>query len=264
MNCRLCGNSSLKLYYTQGNENQFRFYKCPACTLVNYDISAGQDQEKYSGEKYIIPEDRTKKQNKDHAASYRFIRRRIKSKGKLLDIGCGNGKLLLLARDDGWNVMGLELSEFLAISIRDRYGIDVAFSNFLTYDPGVNREYDFQVLRHVLEHLPDSVTAMTKINSLLKPGGYALLEFPDIEGLENKIKRFLLHTGFIKKKYKNSYRPGHCNEFCWESFEYLLNKTGFDLLEWQNYSSKSFLNIIYKYMNCGTKARALIKKKTKI
>lgn len=261
MNCRLCGNSSIKLYYSQGNENQFGFYKCPECKLVNFDISAGLDQEKYSGESYISPDDESQKQNKDQTAAYNFIQRKINNKGKLLDIGCRNGKLLLLAKNSGWNVESLELSEFLACSIKERYGLEIVVSDFSSYNSGSDGNYDVVVLRHVLEHLPDSIAAMTKINSLLKPGGFGVFEFPDIEGLENKVKRALARTGLIKKKYKDSYKPGHCNEFCKESFKYLLGKTGFELLEWQNYSSKSFLNIIYKYTSWGTKARALIRKK---
>lgn len=260
MICRLCGNNNLKLYYVQGNKNQYKFYKCPTCKLVNYDLTTGQDQIKYEGGKYILPEDMSPKQNKDQHETYKFIKKRIKSEGRLLDIGCGNGKLLLLAKNDGWDVKGLELSKFLADSINSRYGIDVAISNFLTYTSDEKGVFDIIILRHVLEHLPDSIIAMTKINELLKTNGYAVLEFPDIEGCELKLKRFLKKTGIHKKRYEETYKPGHCNEFCKESFKYLLAKTGFELLEWQNYSSNAFLTYVYKILNWGSKARVLILK----
>jgi 2-polyprenyl-3-methyl-5-hydroxy-6-metoxy-1,4-benzoquinol methylase len=261
MKCRLCGNNNLTLYYTQGNENQFKFYKCRHCKLVNYDLSTGQDQNKYSGEKYIDPDDDSQKTNKDQSDNYRFINKKLKRKGRLLDIGCGNGKLLLLAKDDGWDVKGLELSKFLADSIKKKYMLNVAVSDFLTYKPAKDDQYDIVVLHHVLEHLPDSILAMKKINALLNPRAYAVLSFPDIEGYELKIKRCLLNIGLRKKKYKNNYKPGHSNEFCKESFTYLLDKTGFELIKWQHYSSKSILNIFYKLTNFGSKVRVLIRKK---
>jgi SAM-dependent methyltransferase len=260
MKCRLCGNQNLSLYYSQGNTGQYKFYKCDICKLVNYDMSGGQDQKKYSPEKYINPEDESLKTNADQKAAYNFIRGKIKDRGRLLDIGCGNGKLLSLAKKDKWDVAGLELSRFLAESINKRYGIKVITSDFLEYIPDPGSLFNVVVLRHVLEHLPDSIAAMKKINSLLNAGGFAVLEFPDIEGYGQKLKRFLSKIGLRKKKYNPEYRPGHCNEFCKESFEYLLDKTGFKMLDWRHYSSRSFLNSVYRIAGFGTKARALIKK----
>ena len=48
MICHLCANENLKLYYKQGNNNEYSFYKCPVCKLVNYDISSGLDQKKFA------------------------------------------------------------------------------------------------------------------------------------------------------------------------------------------------------------------------
>jgi SAM-dependent methyltransferase len=259
MICRLCGKNNLRLYYTQGNRNEYKFYKCAVCGLVNYDLSAGLDQSKYSPEKFISPDDNTRKQNTDQINSYRFFRKYIKNTDRLFDIGCGNGKFLLEARKDGWLVIGLELSEFLAAEIKKRYGIEIIVSDFLNYQND-NEKYNAVIIRHVLEHLPDPLQAMNKINSMLKPGGYSLIEVPDIDSYELKIKRFIIKTGIYKKKYKESYKPGHCNEFNREAFEFLLKKTGFKLIMMQNYSSKTIFNYIYKYIHFGTKARVLIQK----
>ena len=42
MECRLCGGSDLTLYYTQGDRDQFRFYRCQACGLVNRAVPADE------------------------------------------------------------------------------------------------------------------------------------------------------------------------------------------------------------------------------
>lgn len=262
MRCRLCNDDKLFLYYTQGNQGQYKFFKCRKCKLINYDLSAGQDQLKYTGWRYIHPDEKQHKQNIDQANTFYFIRRRLKRPGKLLDIGCGNGKLLVMARDYGWEVKGLELSESLAVNIRQMFGIEVAVANFLTYEnPHDTSRYDVVILRHVLEHLPDSILAMTKIYDLLNPNGHAVMEFPDIESLNCKIKRFLSRVGIRRKKYKEAYKPGHCNEFSRQSFNYLLNATGFKLLEWQYYSSKPFMSVLYQILPIGSKVRVLIVKK---
>lgn len=109
MECRLCGSGDLSLYYTQGNHDEYRYYRCARCGLVNYDLSGGLDQEKY-GEVFTDPRDGRLKFNAGQSATFRFIRKHLREKGRLLDIGCGNGRLLMLARDAGWEVAGLELS----------------------------------------------------------------------------------------------------------------------------------------------------------
>jgi hypothetical protein len=38
------------------------------------------------------------------------------------------------------------------------------------------------------------------------------------------------------------WRPGHVNEFCRKSFEYLLDKTGFELVVWRTYSNRPVAN----------------------
>lgn len=260
MKCRLCGNENLIFYYTQGNADEFKYYKCSDCALVNYDLSGGLDQIKYTSMVYISPTDMSLKQNIDQSDTYNFIKKHSQKIGKMMDIGCGNGKILLLAAMDGWEVKGLELSELLAYSINERYGIEVTVSNFLDYEPEEEESYDVVILRHVLEHLPDSILAMRKINALLKPGGLGVLEFPDIESNEMKFKRFLQKFGLNKKKYRKGYVPGHCNEFCKESFRFLLKKTGFNLLKWQNYSSKKYMSSFYNLLHLGSKARVLIQK----
>lgn len=259
MKCRLCNKTALKLYYKQGFQNQYLFYKCKTCGLVNLDlekVNLEGNQTKYA-ENYKDPH--SNKKNKGSYKTYLFIKKNIETKGSYLDIGCGNGSLLNFAKQDGWAVKGLELSGFLAKSIKETLDIDVEVRNFLDYKDS-NVQYDLVSLRHVLEHLPDSISAMTQINQLLKHGGMAVFEFPNIEGISLKTKRFFSKIGVYKKKYPVNYVPGHCNEFSKKSFNYLLNQTGFELIKWETYSGKKFANLFYKITNSSTKARALVRK----
>ena len=261
MECRICGNEHLKLYYNQGNKDQYEFYKCSNCKVINLKIPEKTDQNKYAYV-YINPLDKNHKQNKDHFKTYRFIKKIIGVKGKYLDIGCGNGRLLDLFRKDGWNVHGLELSQFLADKIKEHLGIEVTVANFLDYES--KERYNLVTLRHVLEHLPDPILAMKKINNLLEEGGTAELEFPNIEGLSLRFKRFFNRLGLFKKKYSDDYIPGHCNEYSKKSFKYLLSITGFELVKWVTYSSKPITNLLYYYIPIGCKARVIIRKKQTI
>lgn len=257
--CRLCDGGRLRPYYRQGNAGQFVFYKCRDCGLVNLDLAGlnvTEHQEKYATE-YPDPDD--PHINRGSFASWRFLRKHLRTPGSFLDVGCGNGALLKSAREEGWTVKGLELSPFLAEQVRERLGIEVEAADFLEYDlPG--ERFDLVSLRHVLEHLPDSKKAMGKINHLLKPGGYALLEFPNIEGISFRTRRGLEKAGLHRKRYPADYRPGHCNEFSRKSFARLAGQTGFRVVVWETYGYSPIKNFLYNRIPVGTKARVLVRK----
>lgn len=255
--CRLCGKKELYLYYCLGNQDEFKYYRCPVCGLVNYDLAAGLDQEQYT--ELIDPNDDSAKRNHDKDDTWRFIENYLPDAGSYLDIGSGSGRLLCLAKRAGWSVKGLELSPEMAKHASESTGVEVRAMNFLDCEPRPDDQYDLVSLRHVIEHLPDSQLAMRKIKALLKPGGYALLEFPNVNSLNKRLKRLTVGSGLYRRRFKKSFVPGHCNEFCRASFEYLLEQTGFSLVRWETYSSNPVTNLIYNVIHVGNKARALIR-----
>jgi len=222
-------------------------------------MSTGLEQETVRKD-FIDPRNNKHEINRRQEQTYNFIKRYITKPGKLLDIGCGNGGLLLFASRDGWDVCGMELFGFLADSIKKTTDIAVKACNFLEYEVAEDESYDLVVLRHVLEHLPDCTLAMNKVNSLLKSNGYAVLEFPNTDSLDSRSKWFLRRNGIFRKKFSPDYIPHHCNEFCKRSFEFLLAKTGFRIVIWQTYSSNELFSPLYNVFKFGSKARTIIRK----
>ncbi|MBD3321687.1 MAG: methyltransferase domain-containing protein [Chitinivibrionales bacterium] len=259
MKCGVCRSSDCRLFYTQGNDNRFTYYRCANCGLVNYDQSCGLDQAKYAVS-FHDPRDPANRTNRKQAQSYNFLKKHVTTRGALLEIGCGNGHLLYCAQNDGWRVVGLELSSELAAFVKGVLGVSIIIADFMDFEPRNSRGYDCIVLRHVLEHLPDPLAAMNKIHYLLAPGGVLLCEFPNSMALDLKVKRILHRCGVHQKKYRNDYCPGHCFEFSKKPFCFLLQKTGFSLIAWQTYSMRPFANFLYRHIAVGNKARALVKK----
>jgi len=259
MNCRICNNDKLNLFYEQGDKNQFKFYKCPKCGLVNLDLSGlkiDDHQGKYFARFKHIENYENEKEAK---AAYQFIKKHIPVKGSYLDVGCGGGSVLYFAKKDGWQVKGLEISPDYAKYVHDTLQVEVYVADFLKFE-NIVEQFDVVSLRHVLEHLPDSILAMNKISALLKKGGYGYFEFPNINSISHRIQRFFSNMKLHKKKYLNSYQPGHCNEFSKKTFCYLLKLTNFELVQWETYSFKPFTNFIYNRIKIGTKARAIVRK----
>lgn len=256
MNCRLCGGNDLHFFYAGGNKGQFKYYRCGDCRLVNYDLTTGYDQEKYS-EQYISPVDNTGKANRDQTDSYYYLRQFITPPGTMLDIGCYNARILFLARQEGWQVQGLDLSPEIAERVKDDVGIDIRVQDFLEHEPV--EKYDVVILRHVLEHLIDPIMAMTKIRQLLNDDGTALIEIPNIDGLSKRFNRALKRLGLKKgKRHSDGRKPGHVNEYARYSFHRLADQTGFKVIDWRTYSSSPVSSFFYRYLGIGNKARALI------
>ncbi len=259
MRCRLCDGDELRLFYTQGNRDEYRFYRCPDCRLVNYDLSAGLDQEKYERGQ-PDPRDDGAPRNRPQTLSWEALSRRFPRPGRVLEIGCGNGRLLHLAKQAGWEARGLELSPALADSVRERLDVPVDVADFFGFEPPDGERFDVVVLRHVLEHLPDGKAAMRSIRGLLVEGGHALLEFPNIDALDLRVQRLLRRTGLHRKIYPEGYVPGHANEYGRVSFERLLGATGFELIVWETYSYDPVKNFVYTRWHVGDKARAIVRR----
>ncbi len=261
--CRLCAGTELRLYHAMGNDRRYRYYQCRHCKLVNYDLATGLGQEQFE----IFDKDPTDDNDKwnlqkDH--SFQFVSRYLPASGSMLDIGCGSGRLMYVARRAGWQVKGLELSEPMAKFIRDKLGEEVLVADFLQVDPCEISDtlFDLICLRHVLEHLPDCLLAMRKLRALLKPRGHVLIEIPNVESISKKVKRAVVNSGLRQPRYPTDMKIGHANEFCRASFEYLLKETGFTLIRWETYSKKPVANFIYNRLHVGSSARALIRRKT--
>ena len=259
--CRLCGSEDLRLWMTDGRNRDLHYYRCGNCALWNYDLDCGVDQTQYTA-RYTSPEDPRHKSNRVIARSWEFLRTRVPGPGSMLDIGCGNAALLWFARQAGWTVRGMELSPAMAEAIEADQGIPVVVANFLQYTPLPGEAYDVVVLRHVLEHLPDSRLAMQKIGALLRPGGVAFLELPNTGSFAYATKRLLKNRGLKNSRYADAWRPGHTNEFCRQAFQYLLDETGFELLEWRTYSNKPLADWLYGIVPAASKVRVLARRKS--
>lgn len=98
---------------------------------------------------------------------------------KLLDIGCGNGSFLSLARTCGWEVVGLD-PDLKAVANAGKQGLTV-YQGGIEYFDGKTELFDVITLNHVIEHVHDPVKVLKVCHALLKPGGQLWLATPNID-----------------------------------------------------------------------------------
>jgi SAM-dependent methyltransferase len=105
--------------------------------------------------------------------------RLIPQRGRLLDVGCACGYLLLAAQRLGFVAQGLEPSVWAAEYARREFGLSV-WQGLLQDAPFDPASFDVIVLADTIEHLEDPRTAVGVLRRWLAPGGYLLLLTPDI------------------------------------------------------------------------------------
>ncbi|WP_240143647.1 class I SAM-dependent methyltransferase [Nitrosomonas sp. JL21] len=97
--------------------------------------------------------------------------------GRLLEVGCGNGKRLARMRTMGWNVMGQEIDPAASEYARMQKGITVHLGPLETLDK--SNEYDAIIVSHVIEHVHDPVDLLRNCHRLLKKDGLLLMLTPN-------------------------------------------------------------------------------------
>ncbi|MFT7036572.1 MAG: ubiquinone/menaquinone biosynthesis C-methylase UbiE [Cyclobacteriaceae bacterium] len=101
------------------------------------------------------------------------------SPGLLLDIGAGTGDFLKLAKDNGWEVKGIEPNDGAA-NLAKQKKLEI----YENIDQLSGQTFDVVTLWHVLEHLPDLEMVIQKIESLIKPGGTLIVAVPNFKSYD--------------------------------------------------------------------------------
>ena len=103
------------------------------------------------------------------------------NKGRILDIGAGTGDFLSVAKNDGWQTIGVEPSD-RAKAIAKSKGVSfVEETSELE-----NHSFDLISMWHVLEHVPDLDKQIKELKRLLKPTGTLIIAVPNFNSFDAK------------------------------------------------------------------------------
>jgi len=108
--------------------------------------------------------------------------------GTLLEVGAASGYFLRGAAQRGWQVKGVELSEWAASYARDTLGLDV-FTGSLEDAALPDASLDVVCMWHVFEHLPGPLQTLAEVRRILKPGGIFVADVPNVAGLDRRLKK---------------------------------------------------------------------------
>jgi SAM-dependent methyltransferase len=107
--------------------------------------------------------------------------------GRLLDIGCGNGRIMTRLRNLGWQVEGLEV-DAAAVAQARAAGLQVRRGS-LENQPYPPAHFDVIIMNHVIEHVHDPAGLLRLCHQILAPGGLLVAITPNLESLGHRVFR---------------------------------------------------------------------------
>jgi 2-polyprenyl-3-methyl-5-hydroxy-6-metoxy-1,4-benzoquinol methylase len=193
--CAVCGTEDVTLLHRKASPEGeiFPIVRCTACGLVYVNPRRRQETltAVYRESGYYENADGVTSGYDDYLGDREIlaiffnrqldtIERQVRSRGRLLDVGCAVGFLLDEARRRGWQTAGVELSEFASSYARQKMRLDVR-SNTLREARYPAEHFDAIVMDDVVEHFGDPESELREAWRISKSGGVLLIHTPNVE-----------------------------------------------------------------------------------
>jgi SAM-dependent methyltransferase len=224
--------------------DEFELVRCRSCALVHLRrLPAAEAMHViYPSDYYSFSEAATER------GIVKWVRDRIEiGKGRtytalvgdrpatVLDIGCGDGRLLHILRrrcPPTWRYAGIELSEPAAARARAA-GFETRSGDFESVEVSDwEQRFDLALMHQVLEHTRHPRRALDKARGLLRPGGILSVETPDVAAWDFRL---------FQRRYWGGYHiPRHFFLFGKANIGHLAAEAGFAVISCRSILSPVF------------------------
>ena len=225
--CPICQtevNNYTETYISPYNQQEYKKYECPNCDVHWWEPLK------------IIPEFYEEEALESYVSRHEGLRKSLdlrhkvffecfskNKKGKLLDVGCGNGVFLKEAQKHGFEVWGIDFDGRSVEAAKKNLGIDTVYNmsleKFYNFAKEKNIKFDVITFFEVLEHQDRPMEFLQMVKELLKDGGYIAGSVPNRERL------------FVEIDWKYSkadYPPHHFLRFSQTALYKTLELAGFE------------------------------------
>ena len=243
-NCLACGNTETDYYL---DINGFKLERCSQCgfifvnprpkesTLINF-FKRSESINLYS--ELVESTKKTRMINIFHPVA-ESINNLFPQGGELLEVGCGSGLFLeSIQKCQKWELTGIEPS-LKAVEICRKKGLRVI--NSVLEDYSITNHYDLVVFWAVLDHFFNPFDIVSKVYTLLKPGGSIFIGNINIYGFDSIILNADNHA---------FNPPERLNFFGIESMKKMLERAGFKNILTET-TGKLDVDIVHNYWKNG-------------
>jgi len=248
--CNLCGTTDARRLFRKDGVD---FLQCRHCGLEWVDPLPDMETmyQLYSSPKYYNTDNISQYGYSDYVRNkhlyVNLFNRRLDEilhytngrRGRLLDVGCALGILLELARLRGWEVQGVDVSEYATGIARDYYNLDVLTCQLAdaAYPDG---HFDVVVMDDLIEHVADPTALVLEARRILTPGGLLTINTPNRAGLWHLL---------MGRRWFHYRQTEHTFFFSPKVISRLLVQHGFDVLE--IHSSSKIIDLKYAFGRLG-------------
>lgn len=226
--CAVCGETSDRTLFSapdpDGRDAEpFRIARCEGCALAFVSPRPPESDlgRYYAAGYYDKPGEDSGRVGRLLAGM--FMAERVgrvdglRSRGRLLDVGCGEGTFLAAMSRRGWEAWGVEISSEGAARAAARPGL-VIHQKPLAECALPSGHFDVITLWHSIEHVSDPGAVLREARRLLKDDGRLFLAFPNPESWDFKL---------FGARWFHLDPPRHLNYFSPETMTRLLDAAGF-------------------------------------
>lgn len=153
-----------------------------------------------------------------------------KKPGRVLDIGCGTGLFLSVARRRGWEPHGIDESIEATDHARNHFGLEPWVGEFESF-AGENERFDLITGWDVIEHSRDPVGLMRSARRCLASDGIVSLSTPNQRSMLDLVAGFLYRAsgGRVIRPLEKFYIEQHFLYFTPDTLRQCLERAGLEL-----------------------------------
>jgi 2-polyprenyl-3-methyl-5-hydroxy-6-metoxy-1,4-benzoquinol methylase len=232
--CPLCSSGEVRhIFAREFRRRRWYLAACKRCGLKFTDPKPTSDDvaDFYSGSYHggLRNPGTAEKAHRERFAQFTaLIVKHCPPPARTLDIGCSTGLFPATLRRKGYDAEGIERNPESALWGSKHYGITI-HTDPLEAGGYPSAAYDLVSLTDVLEHTLHPVEFLKHVKRILKPRGYALVTFPDIESLQMRYSLFLANL-LRRPDLCISQIPHHTWEFSRSTAIACFDRAGFEVL----------------------------------
>lgn len=253
MQCNLCDSSRVSRYAIFDTHT---LMKCRNCGLLFTDQSSIKHDALYSKDYFsgvhsnffadCTTEYETKIATSQKLQNFQTVLKKIKTvkpTGKFLDIGCATGVFLDMAKKEGYDVVGVDVSEYACAYAKEHFGLKVHCGK-LEDVKLKEKSFDVITMWDVLEHVPDPKIFLAEVRRLLKDEGIIFVLTVNDSGLMGWVAEGIYLSSFKTIPFfTHLIHPVHHNyHFTEKHLRRYLESAGFSLV-WKQRSEMPLANI---------------------
>jgi 2-polyprenyl-3-methyl-5-hydroxy-6-metoxy-1,4-benzoquinol methylase len=246
-NCISCGHdvwsvglTGLTDYLT---DDTFSIHRCNQCNLlVTQPLPMGEEIGKYYPAQY-----RGNRHSFTGRMRSALRRRAVEScfgkdfRGRLLDIGCGDGSFAMEMKSHGWEVSATEIDPGTVARL-GAAGINAKLSHDAQQN-GFETRFDAITCWHVLEHVENPRQIAEWVRALLADGGVFQPTVPNVDCLQARL---------FGRKWVHLDVPRHRQHFTPATLRSLLETAGFQMTKQTKFALEyDWFGVIQSALNCA-------------